>query len=148
MSEYFFLLFLTPSRTGQATLRVSRESRESADLEAATHSHHLHLRFISRLHQLPSESPRFRPRRAHCEEKCNQFLHPLQQLTQSEPETLINPITERRTAKMVHKVCIFRGLRKNRENPADLLKVFDWAYHLDYKQEEPIEADAKKEFQD
>lgn len=79
----------------------------------------------SQIHQLPSESPQFR----------SLVLHPPSPLpekllsiptsattTQVEPETLINPVPERKIAKMVHKIRVFRGLRNNREDPADFFE--------------------------
>lgn len=47
---------------------------------------------------------------------------------------------------MVHKFRVFRELRNNRENPADSFQALGSAYRLDYKQEEPVEDNARKEF--
>ncbi|MCJ1344979.1 hypothetical protein MMC31_003184 [Peltigera leucophlebia] len=49
---------------------------------------------------------------------------------------------------MDHKIRVFRGLRNNCEDPADFLKALDRAYRLDYKLEEPVEDNAKKESQE
>ena len=46
---------------------------------------------------------------------------------------------------MVYKIRVFRGLRNNWKDPAEFLKALEWAYCLDYKQEEPGKDKARKE---
>ena len=48
---------------------------------------------------------------------------------------------------MIHNIRVYRGLRNNREDPADFLEALDWD-RLDYKQDEPVEDNARKEFQE
>ncbi len=111
----------------------------------STHSHHHLLSSINH----PTSHLRFRPF----------VLQPLSPLpeklssiptsatsTQSESETLSN--LDRKPAKIVHKIRVFRGLRNNCEDPAEFLKALEWAYRLDYKQEEPVEDGARKEFRE
>lgn len=102
-------------------------------IETSTRSHHHRLRSIS--HQgshLDSELQYFTY-------QVRRYVAKLSSIptsattTQSDPETLINPMLKRRPAKMVHKIRVFRGLRNNREDPADILKALDWAYRLYYK---------------
>ena len=130
--------------------RLFSEYRQSADLEQ-TDLEDINSQPPSspQIHQSPDKSSRLRPL----------VLHPPSPLpgkllsiptsattTQSKPKILINPIPERRSAKMVHKIRDFRGLRNNREDPAYFLKALDWAYQLDYKQEEPAEENARRKF--
>ena len=103
----------------------------------------------SQFHQSPNESPRFRPLVLQPPSPVPGKLSSIPTSatsTQSEPETLSN--LDRKPAKMVHKIRVFRGLRNNCEDPAKFLKALEWAYRLDYKQEEPGEDGARKEFRE
>lgn len=64
--------------------------------------------------------------------------------TWSEPKTLSN--LDCKSAKIVYKICLFRGLRNNCEDPAESLKTLKWVYYFDYKQEKPNKDLARKEF--
>lgn len=47
---------------------------------------------------------------------------------------------------MEHNNRVFRESSNNREDPADSFQALGWAYRRDYKQEQPVENNARKEF--